>query len=146
MNIPGYTAEASVYKTNNHYRLTAGGSFPSDGNTTVTPQDCSWFFELPICAGVIAGGVAVCTASCLAGAAAGPLGGIPCALCWTTFLGASYGFCRDCIPEWMRALIDAVSGDGGGGGGVVCGSNQKCCETDAQGRCTLCSPPHGQCP
>jgi hypothetical protein len=131
MNIPEFNAEASLYHTNNHYRL-AGGSFLSNGNTTVTPQACHWYFEAPICAGVIAGGTAVCLASCLAGAEAGPLGGIPCALCWTGFLGASYGFCRDCIPEWMRALIDAVSGgsggDGGGGGFSGCCEPGKTCE------------------
>jgi hypothetical protein len=39
MNMPRFTAEASLYHTNNHYQCVAGGSFLSDGKTTVTPQD-----------------------------------------------------------------------------------------------------------
>src|SRR5207245_10084624 len=102
MNVPGFTAEGSLYKTNNHYWFAAGGSFLSDGNTTVAPQACRWYFEGPICATAIASGIALCTGACLAGPA-------PCALCWPTALAiVGYGFCRDCIPGWMRALIDTV--------------------------------------
>ena len=42
MLLPGFTAERSLYKTNNHYQFAAGGSVLSDGNTTVTPQACGW--------------------------------------------------------------------------------------------------------
>ena len=59
MNMPGFTAEVSLYQTNNHYRVTAGGSFLSVGNATVTPQDCGWI-KGGLCGFVIAGGVAAC--------------------------------------------------------------------------------------
>lgn len=153
MNMPRFTAEASLYQTNNHYRSTAGRSFLSDGNTTVTPQDCGWL-KGGACGIVIGGGVTVCTASCLASPA---LGGLPCWVCWTGFLGLSYGFCRDCIPGWMRHLLDLVEGGGGGGGGGggPCGcprGTTKCC-----GTCTIipgrgrfcdgdCIGPGQQCP
>lgn len=145
MKIPGFTAEASLHQTNNHYRLAADGSFLSNGNTTITLQGCGFIEAVP-CGVVIAGGITVCTASCLAGAAAGPLGGIPCALCWTGFLGGLYGFCRDCIPAWMRAVIDAASDGGGGGGGGGGGRNRECCEFRDDGTCAIFKPPNGQCP
>lgn len=114
INMPGFTAEESLYQTSNHY-FTAGGSFLSNGNTTVTPQACRFWYEAPICGGLIIGGAAICTASCLAGG--GPAGGYPCYLCWTSYLGVLYGFCRDCIPKWMKDLIDIFEGGGGSGGG-----------------------------
>lgn len=133
MNLPGFNAEVSVYKTNNHYRVAAGGSSPGDGNATVVPQGCGWLDGI-LCGGLIAGGIVVCTASCLASPA---LGGFPCWLCWTGFLGFSYPFCKDCIPAWMQALIDEFEsgggsgggGGGGGGGGVAecCPSGRRCC-------------------
>jgi hypothetical protein len=136
MNLPSFTAEASLYKTANRYRGSAG-SFASDGNV-VAAQDCGFTTGL-VCGTFITGGVVVCTASCLASPA---LGGIPCLVCWTGFLGGLYGFCRDCIPAWMRALLDLAEsgggsngggGSGGGGGGGVpkgqcgCPAGQRCC-------------------
>src|SRR4051794_32606477 len=101
MNIPGFTAEASAYKTHNAYRLAAGGNSPNPAKATVTPQDCGVVKTIG-CSALIAGGVSVCTASCLAGAQAGALGGIPCAGCWAGF-GITVGSaCYDCIPGWMR--------------------------------------------
>jgi hypothetical protein len=131
MPMPGFTAEVSAYKTNNSYRLGAGGSLSGYGEASVIPQGCGWV-EGITCGVVIAGGVVVCTASCLASPA---LGGIPCYLCWAGYLGALYGFCHDCIPAWMRALVDqgssgGGSGGGGGGGGSShppCPTGQKCC-------------------
>src|SRR6266496_750549 len=102
MNMPGFTAEGSLYKTNNHYRFAEGRSFLNDKNTTVTPQGCGWV-EGPVCGAIIVGGIGLCTASCLASP---ELGGLPCYGCWAAYLGGLYGFCRDCIPGWMRALID----------------------------------------
>jgi hypothetical protein len=134
MNLPGFTAEASLYKTNNRYRSSAGG-FSADGNA-VAPQDCGFTKGL-FCGTFIAGGTVVCTASCLASPA---LGGIPCWVCWTGFLGGLYGFCRDCIPGWMKALIDLAEGaptappaTGGGGlppptkGPCGCPLGSRCC-------------------
>jgi hypothetical protein len=134
VTVPGFTAEASLYQTNNHYRAVVG-SFLSDGNTTVTPQDCGWV-KGGLCGVVIVGGTAACTAVCLA-----PGGQTACYWCWAGFLGASFAFCKDCIPGWMRDLIHAfesgggtttgggTTGGGGGGGGGQCGCprNNKCC-------------------
>ena len=112
MNMPGFTAEASLYKTSNHYRFAAGGSFLSDGKTTVTLQGCG-FVERIVCGSAIVGGTVLCTSACLSGPA-------PCAACWTGALAiVGYGFCRDCIPAWMRALIDIFEGGGGDGGGTL---------------------------
>jgi hypothetical protein len=137
MNLPGFTAEASLYKTNGHYRSSAG-SFSADGNA-VAPQGCG-FVKGITCGAVIAGGVVVCTASCLASPA---LGGIPCLVCWTGYLGALYGFCRDCIPSWMRALLDLAEdggngGGGGGGGGPLPPPTKGPCNCPLGSRC--CGP------
>jgi hypothetical protein len=148
MNMPRFTAETSLYKTHNHYR-SAGGSLPSNGNTTVIPQACRWWAEGPVCAGVIAGGSVVCTASCLAAAEAGPLGGYPCYLCWAGALGATYGFCRDCIPGWIRAIIDAFDSSSGGVELPCCppGTVCKCGGHCYLGQCTgPCLPPGAACP
>lgn len=110
MNMPAFTAEASLYQTINHYQSAAGGSYLLNGNpTSVTPQACGWI-KGGVCGTFIAGGTVLCVSACLAGPAA-------CALCWAGFLGGLYGFCRDCIPGWMRALIDAFESGGGGSGG-----------------------------
>jgi hypothetical protein len=111
MNIPGFTAEISLYRTNNRYRF-FGEGFQSDGDAAVTPQDCG-IVKGGVCGTFIAAGLAVCTTACVVGAPTG----IPCWVCWTGFLGGLYGFCRDCIPEWIRDILDAVEGGGGGGGG-----------------------------
>jgi hypothetical protein len=154
MNIPRFTAEASLYRTSNQYNSSAGGSFLSTGNTTITPQGCGWI-KGGICGFFIAGGAVVCTASCLASPA---LGGLPCYLCWAGWLGGSYGYCKDCIPGWMRALIDLFEsgggggGVGGGGGGqpnpppIGCGFNEKCCAHDEEGNCIECWPKTAPCP
>ncbi len=145
MSMPGFAAEASVYKTNNHYRLTTGGSFRSDGNTNVVPQGCGWV-KGSLCGVVIVGGAAACTVACLA-----PGGQAGCYFCWVGFLGASFAFCKDCIPDWMRAIIDAFEGGGGGdggGGGGGGGVPKKCCEWDETrpGHCILWVPKGGECP
>lgn len=136
MPMPGFTADTSVYKTNNHYRFGAGASLASDGSVNVVPQGCGWI-EGITCGVIIGGGVVVCTASCLASA---ELGGFPCYACWAAYLGGLYGYCRDCIPSWMKALIDEFesgggsggSGGGGGGGGTshrCCPPGKRCCGT-----------------
>lgn len=136
MNMPGFTGESTFYRTKNQYRATASGIFLDDSNATVTPQGCGWAKGIT-CGAVIAGGVVVCTASCLAGPATG---GIPCYLCWSGYLGALYGFCRDCIPGWMRDLIDLAEGGGGGGSGGGGGggdplSHLRCCGLNKLCKC-----------
>lgn len=65
INMPGFAAEALLYRTSNHY-FTAGGGFVSDGNTTVTPQGCRWLNGI-LCGTAIVAGTALCLDACLAG-------------------------------------------------------------------------------
>jgi hypothetical protein len=86
MTMPGFTAEASLYKTNGCYQLIASGGFLSDGSTTVVPQGCG-FFRWLACGAAVGACVPLCGIN------------IPC---YVGCLGISiYGFCRDCI---RRAL------------------------------------------
>lgn len=123
--LPGFTAEASAYQTSYQYRLAAGRGSLGDGNMIVVPQSCG-IFQGVFCGTVIVAGSAACTAFCLSGPA-------PCAGCWVTALGAFYSACKDCIPGWMRALIDQFehgTGTGGGGGAGstgCCPRGMKCC-------------------
>lgn len=130
MGMPNFTAEESLYVTRNHYRVAGGSGFWSDGRVDVIPQDCGWL-RGGLCIGVVSAGVAVCGASCLAGAAAGGLGGIPCKLCLAGFGLVAGAFCYDCVPGWIRDVIHAVEiilggGDGGGGGGGGGGGHGPC--------------------
>jgi hypothetical protein len=147
MNMPGFTAESSLYRTNNHY-LTAGGSFSSDGHVTLAPQACGWIKGIT-CGVAIGGGVTLCTAACLGG------GPAACYACWAGALAiVGFGFCRDCIPKWMRDLVDAFEsggggdggGSGGGGGGGGGGVPRRCCERNEFGRCILWVPRDAECP
>ena len=112
MNMPGMAAEASVYKTTNHY--TSGRDFSNNLYTTVTPQDCG-VIDTIVCGGAIVVGSTLCAGICL-DPRAGPRG---CVACWTAALDiVGFVTCRDCIPAWMRAIIDAF--DGGPGGQPSC--------------------------
>jgi hypothetical protein len=127
MNMPRLSAEASLYQSGNHYRSARGTSYAGSGAPAVTPQDCG-FTQGIACGTLIAGGVVVCTASCLASPS---LGGLPCYACWTAYLGGLYGFCRDCIPAWMRTVLDVFEGNGGDSGGGV----PQCCPPGRTCRC-----------
>jgi hypothetical protein len=135
MNLPGFTAESSAYRTHNHYRSTAGGSFLGDEGAGVIPQGCGWL-EGILCGALIATGTVVCTASCLASVEAG---GFPCWACWSAFLVGSAAACWDCIPAWMQSIInefESGGGDGGSGGGG--GGNPPpapCCPINTTCRC-----------
>jgi hypothetical protein len=131
MNMPSFTADASLYQARNHYRSAAAGRFLDDGRATVTPQGCGWV-EGGLCGTLIGVGAVACAALCLEG------GPGPCAGCWSVYLGGLYQLCHDCIPAWMRALIDAFEGNGGGGGGGG-GPVPQCCP---QGRTCRCG---GRC-
>ena len=128
MSLPGFTAEESLYQTSNHYRFAVGGSFLSDGKTTVTPQACRWYFEGPICGAAVAGATVLCVEACTFG------GPVVCYSCWAGALAiVGFGFCRDCIPASIRAILDSVDGGGGGGSGPRCARagescvNRTCC-------------------
>jgi hypothetical protein len=141
MQLPNFTAEASIYQTTSHYRLTAGGDLLAHGNGNVVPQDCGWFQGI-FCGVVVAATTAACSALCFGG----PL---PCGVCVTAALGASYGACKDCLPSWIRALLDIFESGGGGGGpsccppGTICSCGGHC----FSGLCTgICLPPGAACP
>jgi len=115
MNIPKFTAEASLYQTSNHYRFAAGGNSLNDGKTTVIPQGCN-FIEAGVCGGAVVGVGALCLSACIAGP-------VPCAACWGGAMPlALYGFCWDCIPDWIRDLIR----EGGGGPPTTCRNPASC--------------------
>lgn len=106
MNMPGFTAETSLYKTHAHYRL-IGGLVRGSG---VVPQqsDCE-----------IACGVA--DAACLIGCiASGPFYPL-CASACTVATVICLGGCQE--------GSGGGGGVGGGGGGGQCGCprNNKCC-------------------
>src|SRR5271166_2925809 len=104
MQMPGFTAEASMYRTTNLYRSSAAAGLAREATAGVLPQDCGIGRGI-LCGTLIATGAAACTALCFGGPA-------PCAACWLAYLGGLFQFCHDCIPEWMRDLIDAAGGGG----------------------------------
>src|SRR5262245_25509455 len=127
MNMPGYTAEWSVYRTTNPYR-SGGASSLTDGNTIVAPQGCG-LGRGALCAGGVALGSALCVGICF-----DPLlGPASCYACWASALpGALLAFCKDCIPAAVRAIIDAFESSGGGAGSGAgstgcCPRGMKCC-------------------
>lgn len=126
MQMPGFTAEASMYRSKNLYQSSAAAGLLRDSGTGVVPQDCGWASGI-LCGTLIGVGAAACTAFCFSGPG-------PCAACWLAYLGGVYQFCHDCIPAWMRALVDEFEsgggsggGGGGGGGGGCCPPGKRCC-------------------
>jgi hypothetical protein len=115
MSIPRFNAEASLYKTNNHYRL-AAGSFLSDGKTSVVPQDCG-IGKGFLCGLALPVASVICAEACLSADFNGCLGCVAGAI---AVLGI--GGCADCIPA--DAIRKLLGGGGGGGGG---GNNPPLC-------------------
>jgi hypothetical protein len=56
MKLPGFTADASLYKTGEHYKLEGAGA-DATGAQAVIPQIC---FTVPVCIPVIHKKVRVC--------------------------------------------------------------------------------------
>ena len=102
MTMPGFFAEASLYKTDNHYKHAVTGGILLDGSTTVIPQDCpAW--KWGACAAAVGG----CTAGCVvAGSPSAEVAFFPCMLGCLAGLGMS--LCNDCIEEESKP-----SGSGG---------------------------------
>ena len=126
MNMPGFTAEVSLYKTGVHYVARNEIGCLSNG-TAVSPQACG-FAKNNLYNGAMIG-----CAACLALVPAGPAAVIAC---YAGCLGVTlFGFCRDCLD-----LIDVP---GSGGGPRPC---PKCCEWDQNGKCRLCIPRNAACP
>jgi hypothetical protein len=146
MNMPGFTAETSLYQTNNHYRFAAAGNFLSNGNTTVTPQGCG-LFELAACGFQIGICIPIVAVSCNSDPGS-------CLLAWALCMGSSMLLCKDCIDNIIHGGGGEGGGGGPGGGGVGgggtggpcgCARGKYCCGTCSKtpGRGTLeCD---GQC-
>jgi len=139
MNMPGYTADASVYQTTNPYRSTGGTSL-TDGSTIVAPQGCG-LGRGALCGGGIALGSALCVGFCL-----DPLlGPGACYACWASALpGALLAFCKDCIPAAVRSVINAFESSGASSGGVGAGST-GCCPRGGMKCCGSCNNPSKKC-
>lgn len=127
MTLPGYTADASVYRTINLYRSTVGGSFAGDGSAAVAPQSCEWYDPKSWACGVaIAAATVGCGASC-------EVVGPACYICWVGLIAGALAGCEDCLPTWVKGLIDQYgAGNGSSGGGdepqpVQCQPGQKYC-------------------
>jgi hypothetical protein len=133
MTMPGFTAEASLYQTSNHYRFAAGGSLLDDG-TTVSLQGCGFVDEIK-CGIFVAAGVTGCSLLCVGAVVAGPAAIAACVGCWAAVFPADlFISCRDCIPGWVRDIIGIFEsgGSSSGGGGPpppipCCPGNKRCC-------------------
>ena len=138
MNMPGMAGEAAIYRTNNYYRATVGGSLTNNGNIAVIPQDCG-ILEGITCGIYVGATVVACglvCAACATTAVACPV----CAACVLVGGVDAYIACRDCLPGSITRWVDSAlmgGGDGGGGtppppppvfcNGVRCRPGQVCC-------------------
>jgi hypothetical protein len=148
MNMPGMTGEASVYKTNYHYRATTALVSFGD-HTTVAPQG---FWDCLGCIGYVGFVATVCTPLCAACLAGGAVPTLPlCAACLACVLGpggvGTYITCRGCFTDiWgeIISVVDSLLSQGGGGGGGGGGGPRPCCPTHRPHCCGNCLPlPHG---
>jgi hypothetical protein len=122
MTVPGFNAEASLYETSEHYRL-SGGGLTRNGTDAVVPQGCG-FFDFLTCVGFAGTCIALCYEACTAG------GPVACAACVSICLPAVAYPCKDCIISLIEALTPG-SGGGGGGPALCCPSPNRpyCCGT-----------------
>jgi hypothetical protein len=79
-------------------------------NANVVSQDCGLVQGI-LCGVEVGATAAACTAICLG------YGPGPCVVCVAAALGSAYEFCIDCLPAWIRAIMDLFESGGGGGGG-----------------------------
>src|SRR5262245_20261693 len=134
MQLPNFTAEASIYHTTVHYRHTAGGSLLAHDNGNVIPQDCGLFKGI-FCGVTVGATTVACGAICAEAVATAGASLAPCYVCVTAALGAVYGVCKDCLPGWIRDIINLFESGGGGGGGggggpiPCCPPGRRCCGT-----------------
>jgi hypothetical protein len=130
MGLPGYAAEASLYRTSRSYRGARRGPAGDSGLTVVAQQiDCS---------GLCAIKWQLCNIGCATGS--GPLVFLCLAAC-----GVAFGLC----------LNDCPSGGGGGGVPRCCPPGRTCrcggrCVTNPNGTISCvggeCLTPNQQCP
>jgi hypothetical protein len=129
MAVPGYAAEASLYRTSRSYRGVRRGPAADTGQTVVAQQLIAcrdWCVILGIACGV---GVGVGVPATLGAASFGIFG---CAL--------GFASCLDLCPP------DTAPVGGGGGTPPECGVGRRCCDRDESGRCTMCVPTNAKCP
>jgi hypothetical protein len=127
MTVPGYAAEASLYRTNRSYRGVRRGPAAAAGQTVVAQQ-------LIACNDKCAIELGLCEFLCALSAEA-PVVTVACVLsCWVLF-----GLCLDDCPPDTAPV-------GGGGTPPECGVGRRCCERDESGRCTICVPNNANCP
>lgn len=144
VKIPGFTADASVYKTNSHYRLALRGNSPGHVDTRVAPQACEWYQEYT-CGPIIGGGAVLCNSVCVE-AALNPTG-LPslagCYYCWKVYLGPVFDLCRGCLKEWLQYLLNTYEARSGGGDGGP--PPPQCCPSGRTCRCSgTCQTVNGQ--
>jgi hypothetical protein len=112
MNMPGFMAEASLYKNSARYRNTNYVGRSSNGSAAVIPQTCS-ASKVIFCNPLINACFGCFAIPYLPGALA----------CFAGCLGGAFAYCWDCID-----LIDLP--DNGGVGGTphpCCPPGTRCC-------------------
>jgi hypothetical protein len=142
MNMPGFTAEAAIYRTSSQYTASYMARHPGSGlnnSLVISPQACSFGRNI-LCNGWILGCIG-CTAF---------FPSVPGMIaCYAACMGSMFAYCRNCldfidIPENSNGS-GGVSGGGGPPAGGTCFPN-KCCEWGENGECTLCIPRNAACP
>jgi hypothetical protein len=126
MALPGYAAEASLYRTSRSYRGASGGP-ADDSGLAVTAQQIA-------CDDLCAIKWQVCNIGCAIS------GGILLPFCLAG-CGVAFGLCLDDCPSG--------GGGGGGGGGTsgCCPAGRRCCGSCASGKCDdACIGPGQSCP
>ena len=141
MALPGFTAETSLFETDNHYR--SGGNFSNNLHTTVTPQDCG-YFEFFTCFLYVTVSASVCGLACGACIASG-FDPLPCAAAAGCVLGLgsldAYIPCHDCFPPFITEAVDSTLRGGGGPPPPDCTTTGcrpgfVCCECVSPAPCT----------
>lgn len=140
MNMPGFTAEAAIYRTSSRYTVSYKVQHLGSGlneSLVIFPQACSFGRNI-ICNGWILGCIG-CTAF---------FPSVPAMIaCYAACMGSMFTYCRDCLD--FIDIPENGSGGGGGGGGPPAGGTcfpNKCCEWGENAECTLCIPRNAACP
>jgi hypothetical protein len=143
MTLPGYAAEASLYKTAQLYRGYYSGVSSIDAGASVIPQlDCSDYCVLDDALCIAAATTAATVTAAATGGVLAPVDAwgyvIALALCQANLVSCN----SQCPPS-------GGGGGGGGGGGSTggCPPGYKCCGGyDNKGKCTEgCIPSTAQC-
>ena len=137
MIVPRFEAEASLYRTKQHYGI-VGHGFVSERHTAIIPQSCGFLKGLR-CSVELGS----CALACVI------TGGVACASCLLGLTLDVLTDCRDCASAALRPIIDAIVGNSSGGTGghlPPTGTGRRCCEWDENGKCTLSVGKNQLCP